>query len=450
MTRAAGRLGSPGTLGHSILHTVGTSVVVVALSLVGTLVLARALGPGEKGAYDLLLATSTLMTTLLGMSLPAGITYVVARGRAAAGALGARLGLVLLLQCLAAGVFLHVARHTPLGAALLPGRLGGSAVVMSVLLLAALSAGSYCKAILVGQEQIVRANRIELAARSALPVMLLAAIAAAHAAGAPVSAEWLAWITVAAGGAAALFWARPLLGALRVRSGPSGVREVAAFALPLHLGNLAQFLNYRVDIFVVSFFVGAAGVGLYTLAGTIAQLVWVMANAAAGVMLPRVASAQEDRDENVRRTVRATRLTLWATVAAAALLAAAAGPALPWLFGASFRGTVAPLLLLLPGVAAVGGVFTLGAYFTGMGRPQINLWIAVAGLGVTLAADLVLIPRYGIRGAALASTLSYGTTAVLTVAAFVRITGVRVMDLMVPLPEDLAVLRRVARPNGPG
>jgi O-antigen/teichoic acid export membrane protein len=450
VTRGAGRLGSPGTLGHSILHTVGTSVLAVALSLVGTLVVARALGPGEKGAYDLLLATSALMATVLGLSLPPGITYVVARGRAAVGALAAKLAPVVLLQCVVAGLFLHVTRHTRFGAALLPGRLGGSAVVMVMVLLAGVSVGSYCKAILVGQEQIVRANRIELAARTALPVMLLAAIAAAGVAGARMSAEWLAWVTVGAGAAAALLWARPIVGALRARSGPAGVREVAAFALPLHLGNLAQFLNYRVDIFVVSFFVGAAGVGLYTLAGTIAQLVWVIANAAAGVMLPRVASVQDAREENIRRTVRATRLTFWASVGAAALLAAFVGPALPLFFGASFRGSVAPLLLLLPGVAVMGGAFTIAAYFTGMGRPQINLWIAVAGLAVTVAADLVLIPRLGIRGAALASTLSYVTTAVLTVAAFVRMTGASVRDLVVPMPEDLAMLRRVAQPNRPG
>jgi len=61
--------------------------------------------------------------------------------------------------------------------------------------------------------------------------------------------------------------------------------------------NVAQFLNYKLDVFVVGFFAGTASVGRYTLAVSLAQLLWLMSNSVASVLLPKVAASTASSDD---------------------------------------------------------------------------------------------------------------------------------------------------------
>lgn len=60
------------------------SLVAVAAGFAVSVTVARALGPTGKGAYDLSMATGALLILALGLALPAGITFVVAKRRAGA------------------------------------------------------------------------------------------------------------------------------------------------------------------------------------------------------------------------------------------------------------------------------------------------------------------------------------------------------------------------------
>lgn len=430
---------------YSVFHTLGTSFLSAPLAVLGTVVVARVLGPVEKGGYDLFLATATLLVTVLGFSFPAGITYVVARGRARTGRLAARLAAITLAQGGMAAVLLLAVTQTRFSRAFLPPDLGVHGAVATALFVTATVLASYCRAVLVGRQEIVRANVLDLVARSVLLGMLLVTAGAVVLDGYVASAPLFVWTTVAAAVLAGIVWLRHLLPTLEFAAGPSGLREVAAYAFPSHLGNLAQFLNYRVDIFLVGFFVGVQGVGLYTVAVTLAQIVWLISNAAASVLLPRIASVQDSVGENVARTVRVTRLTFWFTLGAGGMLAVSAYPLVTMLYGSAFRDSLAPLLVLLPGVVALSTVITLAAYLAGIGRPQLNLLVAVVALVVTVVFDLVLIPRYGILGAAWASTLSYLTTTVLTARIFMKLSGSTALSLFWPTPEDVALVWSAVR-----
>ena len=64
------------------LHTLGTNLLLIPIGIASSILIARTIGPAGKGAFDLIIATSTLLLTALGLSLPTGITYEVARGNA--------------------------------------------------------------------------------------------------------------------------------------------------------------------------------------------------------------------------------------------------------------------------------------------------------------------------------------------------------------------------------
>jgi Na+-driven multidrug efflux pump len=57
--------------------------------------------------------------------------------------------------------------------------------------------------------------------------------------------------------------------------------------------------------------------------------------------------------------------------------------------------------------------------------------------------DLLLIPRWGMIGAAVASTCSYLTSSVVTVALFCRVTGFSPLQVLRPTSEDARLLSSV-------
>jgi len=76
-------------------------------------------------------------------------------------------------------------------------------------------------------------------------------------------------------------------------------------------------------------------------------------------------------------------------------------------FGESFNKMQLPMLILIPGIFSLSLLALLSAYFAGKGKIKVNLYAAIIGLIVMITGDFIFVPRYGILGAAIVSTVSY-------------------------------------------
>jgi O-antigen/teichoic acid export membrane protein len=174
-----------------------------------------------------------------------------------------------------------------------------------------------------------------------------------------------------------------------------------------------QFYNYRLDVFVANYYVGPAGVGLYNVSARMAEALWFLPNSVGFVIFPRAAASTSETMN--RFTPRVFRATLAITVLGAIALALLGRFFIRVVYTAEFLGAYLPMLVLLPGVALLGGGKVLTNEIAGRGYPHYNSINAALALVLTLILDLVLIPRYGIVGAALASTVSYSAIFVMAV-----------------------------------
>ncbi len=426
-------------LWRSGIHALGTSVAGILLAFVNSVVIARALGPAGKGSYDLALTTAALLGIVLGFSLPVGTTYVVARGRANLRALVWQLvGMAFLLGILATAI-LYVLQNTNSAKYLVPADAGNWIVILVVVTTCLMETANYWRAILNGRQEIIQANRGDLISRTAHVIISLLALGILASKNQNASPALFIVINMAVLLLTNLIFLKMLGIALRPSPGPSGIREVLAYAFPCYLGNFLQFLNYRLDVFIVNYLSGRDALGLYTLAVSLAQMIWLVSKAAATVLLPNVAALQEAAAANAQRTAQITRVAFAISLASALLLALIAAPLVPWIFGEDYRPSVAPLLWLLPGIVAFSVTNVIASYLAGIGKPRLNLYVALTGLVVTIVLDLSLIPSFGIVGAAIASTLSYTTSTVIILWLFRRQSGLRVQQVLLPTREDIAL-----------
>jgi hypothetical protein len=133
-------------------------------------------------------------------------------------------------------------------------------------------------------------------------------------------------------------------------------------------------------------------------------------------------------------------LAMLVLAAGLALVLAAAAPLLCTLvFGGEFADSVPQLRVLALSAFGITALELLGNALTAQRKPMLEAVATGVAFLTTLALDLVLIPRFGGIGAAIATSVAYSAGGVAIAAIFVRSLGARPADLR-PRPSDLAWL----------
>ena len=200
------------------------------------------------------------------------------------------------------------------------------------------------------------------------------------------------------------------------------VREIARFAVVAGIASGISYLNYRADIVLVDHFEGREQVGTYSLAVYVAESVWQVSGSLALATYARLGGST--RDEAVALTTRVMRHTILLLTAICLVLFLAADLIQQLLFS-QYDGMASALRLVLPGVL----VYSLAQAFSGFytwqrGMPWVSAAVAGSGLAVGLVLGVLLIPAFGLNGAAAASSLAKSTAILGALVLFMRSEGV--------------------------
>jgi len=408
-----------------------TYLVDGALAFASGVLVARALGPGGRGAYALFVVSTAFGQMLLGLGFGNAAVYFLNKRelplRQIVSALHVVVGLSAIVTALAVAAVVPWAGAGVLGEGL-----------PAWLLIAAVPALIWSSALTVTLQAQSRFAEMGVAL-VAQPALMLALVAVTYAVGHPTPAlvVWF-WVASNVGSGAVAVWRIGLANfdfARIVRPRWAVLRTMAGFGIKGEAGNALQLMNYRLDQYVVKAFVSIAGVGYYAVGVSLAEAVWLIPNSVALVLLPRLTAASDDE---VRwMTPVAARNTILVAAAGSAVLAVAAPIVVPALFGHAYDKSVRALWWLLPGTVALAGSKVLTSYIFSQGRPFVNTMITMASLVVTVGALFVLVPAYGVSGAAAASSLAYGAHLCAALYAYRRISGQSPVEALLPRPSDL-------------
>jgi O-antigen/teichoic acid export membrane protein len=133
-------------------------------------------------------------------------------------------------------------------------------------------------------------------------------------------------------------------------------------------------------------------------------------------------------------------------MALASLAVAGVAPwIVPLLFGPEFTPAVQALWYLLPGVLVFSIAKIIGNDFAGRGYVVTNGIVSASALALNIILNLVLVPRLGLVGASISSSISYTAATVLLVGLFAREAKVPWTHLIWPSRKDLIDLYGVIR-----
>lgn len=426
-----------GIVVNSLRNILVRSGTVVFILLLGVLT-ARFLGPDGRGAYALVTVLSSIVVALLGGTGTAAGYFISNLRRpipevvANVATLSLVAGVAALAMTIVGYQILALVHDEPpwwllVAGAAQPGLLLGAALTWCFL--GADDHKNYSYA-------IVAPSLLSLMVMT--PVLVLAPGSARAALLAWLAAQylvlgWLWWRGRAA-------WTPLPLNTVTL----SSMRALAGFSLMSGLANLVSMLNYRADLLLTSRFLGVAESGVYSIAVLLVEGLFFISQAVGVAIWARVGGA--DQREAAVLTARSIRITLLLMVAAGIVLYGASGIAIPLLFGRDFAGAVTPFRWLLPGVAAWGAANLFAAYYTNqLGRPRVPLTVAGISLVINVLLCLVLIPRAGLAGAAIASSAGYLVAIVVEMWLFRRDAGATWRTLLLVNRADLREALSMAR-----
>jgi O-antigen/teichoic acid export membrane protein len=180
------------------------------------------------------------------------------------------------------------------------------------------------------------------------------------------------------------------------------------YSLPAVVSTLGQAFILRGDRLILGMLAGAAPVGVYSVAATFTEILWLAPGGIAQVAFRR---ASIGGAHNVATRTRTAALTL--TVVAGVFLAAGANPFVTRLLGAGYSDAAGLVYVLIVAAVPMASFQLDVAVLNGLGRLSDGGRITMLGTVVMIAGCLVTIPRYGPYGAAWSSVATYTVMAVL-------------------------------------
>jgi Na+-driven multidrug efflux pump len=85
---------------------------------------------------------------------------------------------------------------------------------------------------------------------------------------------------------------------------------------------------------------------------------------------------------------------------------------------------------------ALGGAKTLTADLAGRGKPQFGTYASFISFAINIPLNIYLIPKWGISGAAFASSVAYIIATVIVIIAFINISGKSLFDIVLIKKQD--------------
>lgn len=178
---------------------------------------------------------------------------------------------------------------------------------------------------------------------------------------------------------------------------------------PLMLSGIVVNIYMKIDQVMIKHFLGATEVGLYAVAARLVEAWYFIPTILSASLSPAVINAHKKSLKLFnQRLVRLYSFYTWLSIIITLFMVTSASFLITLLFGEAYSGGVATLqIYALSTIATFVGMST-SQYLIAKNLTKISFYRTLIGMIVNVLLNIILIPRYGIEGAAVATVLSYG------------------------------------------
>ena len=199
------------------------------------------------------------------------------------------------------------------------------------------------------------------------------------------------------------------------------------FGLTPMLSSLMSYMNYRVDVFMLKKYVDYDQIGIYSTGSSLAEQLWIIPEAVRDILMVKLV-----RGKITDEVTKVSRYSFYIVMCCALTMTFFGRFIIKIMYGAAYEGSYSIAVIEIFGV--IGMVFTkmISAYNIVYGKQKINLVFLGVGVVINIITNYLVIPQFGINGAAFATLISYSAIGILFLAYFVSTTEATLRDFFLP------------------
>lgn len=429
--------------------TFATQVVTFFIGVISSVIVARTLGPERQGIYSLIILLPLLITTFTNMGIARSIVFYIGKDIFRYKRLiGNIMALIILISSISVIIGLIVILF--LNNLVLPNVPASYALLILITIPLQLCLFQGFNGILLGLQKIKTYNSILIIHAVGLFVLIVLFLTKLNLGVIGViTANILALgLTIAITSLWLVVFSKDI--PLTLNIDIKILKTLISFGSKVYLNNIFANLHLKADVYLLNFFLNPLAVGYYVISVRITERLWMLSQSVSTVLYPKVASMKNE--ERKKFTPIASRNVLFITVVGACLLFLLSNWLIHLLYGEKYLLSVEPLKILLIGIVAISIERVLANDLLARGKPMINTYITFLALFSNIILNVILIPKYGIIGAAWASSISYSLATIIKILAYCRLSGNSVSDVLLPQRSDinyyLDISRRIKQKTG--
>jgi O-antigen/teichoic acid export membrane protein len=383
-----------------ILKTLSTRVLLIVIGFITSVIIARTLGPEGRGMFAMAVAIGAIGVQFTNLGLHASNTYYVARDAnllspLLGNSLTASFTLGTLISLLAGLFFWIYPSFAPIHGTLLLMALAWAPFGLGYLLF---------QNLLLGVDDVPTYNRIELVTKSFYFGIL----------GVIVLSNQITPEAVFGGALIALLirfaWSYFSLSAKihhAVSCSINLFKKSMRYGVKSYFGCLFSFFLFRIDLLMINHMMGTKEAGYYDIAINLAEMVYLLPDIVAIILFPKLCSTEgtTEKWKIARQTGYWLAGIMLVICGLAALLAK---PAIGIIFGSDFLPSLLPFLILIICKYILTLNLIFNNFIVSIHIPWTSIPFSFFLVILNIFLNLIMIDRYGMVGAAWATTLSFG------------------------------------------
>lgn len=212
------------------------------------------------------------------------------------------------------------------------------------------------------------------------------------------------------------------------------------------LSAFLQFLNNRLSFYFLEYFKGIVSVGIFSVGIAFSEAIWTVSRSLSVILYSDVVNNKNSNDA-IEKTKVSLRISFLITLVFITIMLLIPGQIYSMIFGRDFSKTKEIILFLSPGILAIAVSNIIGYYFAGINKLRILNVKSLIGLIFTIVSSFYIIPRWGIRGACIITSVSYCISSGILFWRFYQMTEFRFQDFILSKAEINLLLNKVLKKN---
>ncbi|MFN3916645.1 MAG: oligosaccharide flippase family protein [Flavobacteriales bacterium] len=435
------------SLSQNLIQTFLVQFPTIFLGVISGVFITRILGPEGKGVHSIMFANLELLALFLSFGADLGIVYFMSNKKIAPEKLAGLAFWTIVISVILAFMMIFLSGKN--WNIFFPEKYDGLFYQLFLFVIFCITLiNGLCASFLKGAMQFKRINRIMLfnSVINVLGFGLLYLLRSSLPFEAGIKSVLIASILMLT--LNSVFWIYSFLKLINIKPDIWGINKMHiklfyGYTIVGFMGMVVNFFNYRLDIWMVSYYKGEEQLGYYTLAVNVAQFMLLFSRTMGVIMLPYL--SEKSNDERKELFVLFSRINTTITLGFLLIFLVVGQLVIPLLYGQVFIASVPSFYILIFAVFFTCISQLQTTYFASNNMNMQCLNSNILALSATVLFNFLLIPKYGIIGAAYATLISYSVN--FAYLYFIQLKSIdrKMLNIFVPAPSDYQKIKALIK-----